>query len=289
MTAGARRFACTQCGACCNRSPEVELSEAAALADVFVFSLMFRLYTVPSALKDDPEFRAGTANASERFYQEKRLLNAFAARKSSIRLRRDGKPVEHSQYLVMSALALDTGTGACAALENNLCQAYERRPLSCRAVPLHYSRGEASLGNYLDAFTATPGYGCDTGETAPLVFDAGRIADQGTQQVRAEALALAERERPWKEAILRRLKAGDPDLPSLRQIEDNAAYGAMTTSMRIAWEIALMAGLMESAECRALIERQLAVIERELGRASSAARETLNAMQAEYSSRLAVV
>ena len=47
-----RRFSCTQCGKCCNRSPEVQLSEAAALADVFAFSLMFRLYSLPQQLSD---------------------------------------------------------------------------------------------------------------------------------------------------------------------------------------------------------------------------------------------
>ena len=46
MTAPSRHFACTQCGKCCDRAPEVELGEAAALADVFVWQLLFRLYSL---------------------------------------------------------------------------------------------------------------------------------------------------------------------------------------------------------------------------------------------------
>ena len=47
MTMAERRFACTQCGQCCNRPPEVELGEAAALADVFVLRLLMRIYSLP--------------------------------------------------------------------------------------------------------------------------------------------------------------------------------------------------------------------------------------------------
>ena len=78
MVANYRRFACTQCGKCCNRSPEVELSEAAALADVFVFRLMFRLYFLPRRLGDYLRTAGGPAATAEVFYQRKRLLGAYA-------------------------------------------------------------------------------------------------------------------------------------------------------------------------------------------------------------------
>src|ERR1043165_8839296 len=112
------RFACTGCGACCNRSPEVALSEAAALAGGFVFRLMFRLYQLPSA------------GSGEEYYQSKRLLAAFAARKYPARR----KSPEATNYLIVSALTLDTGGGACAALGNGRCTVYDRRPLACRTV-----------------------------------------------------------------------------------------------------------------------------------------------------------
>ena len=66
------------------------------------------------------------------------------------------------------ALTVDTGTGTCSALSENRCSIYERRPLACRTAPLHYARAEASAGNCLDEFVRTPGYRCDTNESAPV-------------------------------------------------------------------------------------------------------------------------
>lgn len=274
--AAVQRFACTQCGKCCNRAPEVELSEAAALADDFVFRLMFRLYQAPRSLAD---YRHG---GSEQFYQEKRLLKAFAARQSP--LKRGG--AEYTQSLAISALALDRGSGACSALAHGRCAIYQRRPLSCRAVPFHYSRAEASLPAYLREFAATPGYACDTGENAPTVLEGYKLVDGGALEVGRQALAIAQCDRPWKDAIVRRLKTPGEGVPSLGEIEANAQFGVTTTSMRVAWQVAVDAGLLGPEDYRALLSRQLAAIERELAAGGSAdTRETLLQMQAEYQAR----
>jgi len=261
------RFACTACGACCNRSPEVALSEAAALADIFVFRLMFRLYEWPAA------------GSGEEYYQTKRLLNAFAARKYPVR--RGGR----TRYLMVSALTMDTGAGACTALSEGRCGIYERRPLACRTLPFHYSRPEVSAERELAAFVATPGYRCDTSAGAPVVLEEGRIVEADSLRARGEALALAANEERWRGAIMRRLK---PDirncsLPSLREIEANAAFGATGTSMRVAWQIAAEAGLIGAQECRALIAAQAFVIDRALASTCPAGeRVTLGEMRTEY-------
>jgi len=281
-----QHFACTQCGACCNRSPEVELSEAAALADVFVFRLMFRLYHLPRSLSgylDSPEAAVDSAGM---FYESKRLLGAFAARQYSSRRRNCGKPVDYTTYLTISALTLDTGAGACTALSGGRCGIYERRPLACRTLPFHYSRPEAAAESDLAAFVATPGYRCDISAAAPLAVEAGRIVDERSRLARGDALELAVDDRRWKDAILRRLKAGADDeaLPSLRDIEANALFGATTTSMRVAWRIAAEAGLISAESCGGLIAAQAAVIDRQLASplCPPDARETLGQMRVEY-------
>lgn len=279
------RFACTACGACCNRSPEVALSEAAALADVFVFRLMFRLYDLPPAFVPGN----GAAGSSEEYYESRRLLNAFAARKSAVKRRLGGRNVDYVRYLTVSALSLDTGAGACAALRDGRCTIYARRPLACRTVPFHYSRPEAAAERDLRAFVATPGYGCETGAGAPIVLAAGRIVDEGARRARGEALALAAQDRDWAEAILRRLRAGNvAGLPSLGEIEANAPFGATTSSMRVAWRIAAEAGLIEAEACRTLVAAQAEVIDRALAsaRCGPDARETLTEMRAEYAEQL---
>jgi Fe-S-cluster containining protein len=259
---GVRRFACTQCGKCCNRSPEVQLSEAAALSDMFVFQLLFRICRLPRRAPDD----AGSAKSGA-FYENRRLLDAFAARKYPVRVRRDGRAFDYTNYLVISALALDTNPGACAALEGNRCSIYDRRPLACRTVPLHYSRAEALAGSDLDAFVATPGYACNTDEAADIVLRAGRIVHPGITRARADALGVARKDGTWNAAILRGMKAdASPQgaLPTLDLIEANAALGATAVSMRLAWLIAADAGLMGADECGTIMATQLATIEREL-------------------------
>ena len=280
-----RRFACTQCGACCDRPPEVELSEAAALADMFVFRLLFRLYELPRTLSGCPASLV-PAGGPDEFYESKRLLNAFAARKHRSKERHGGQPVELTKYLTVSVLAVDTGSGACPALRDGRCEVYDSRPLACRTVPFHYSRPEGSAERYLASFVATRGYRCDTSAEAPVVIEGGRIVDPGARQARAEALEMAERDRRWKDAILREVKVGSGryPLPSLGEIATGSLFGAMTTSMRVAWQIAAEAGLISAETCTALIAAQTTVIDRELSsaRCAPAARQTLADMRAEY-------
>ena len=279
------RFACTQCGKCCNRSPEVELSEASTLADVFVFRLMFRIHWLSSRPTDS------TQAAKTTFYERKRLLSAFAARKYPVKARREVGAIDSTKYLVISALTLDTSPGACSALEEKRCGIYDRRPLSCRSVPLHYSRPEASAGTDLKTFVATAGYRCETGETAPIVINERRIVAPEIRAARTEALEVAERNRCWSEAIARRLKrtsSPDHSLPSLEEIEATAQLGAMTTSMRIAWQVAAEIGLFDAEECDRLVRVQLDTISRELSRVDCPpdARQTLTEMQSEYQHQL---
>lgn len=276
-----RRFACTQCGACCNRSPEVELSEAGGLADLFVFRLMFRLYSLPAL----PERSGG--GGLELFYQKKRLLAAHAASKYSKKVMRDGKLVERIHYLMISALALDTRRGACAALSEGRCGIYQRRPLACRAVPFHYARADALAVADLDAFVSTAGHRCDVSEAAPVVLEGGSIVDSASLTARAEANSVAKSDRPWKEAIVRRMKRPSPraaQLPTVRDVEAQAAFGVLTISMRIGWEIAADVGIISRDELQALAQKQFETIENELasnGRAGADA-ETLAEMAREY-------
>jgi hypothetical protein len=195
---------------------------------------------------------------------------------------------------MISVLAVDTNPGACGASERNRCSIYDRRPLACRTVPFHYSRAEALAGSDLDAFVETPGYACDTGEAAEIVLRAGRIVHSGIRQVRAEALDLAYNDRPWTAAILRGMKADAPPhvaLPTLAEIEANAAFGATAVSMRLAWQIAADAGLMGADECSTIMATQLATIERELALRTcrEKARSLLLEMASDYREALQAV
>jgi hypothetical protein len=84
---------------------------------------------------------------------------------------------------------------------------------------------------------------------------------------------------------VRRMRSADEHgLPTLQHVEANAGIAAITTSMRVGWEIAVDAQILERQTYRVLIEKQLATIERELGRddGTVAERDTLREMRIEY-------
>lgn len=64
---------------------------------------------------------------------------------------------------------------------------------------MHYFRPPSVLRNYLDSFTGTPEYQCDTSHKAPLVLDGNAILDPVIRQYRDEAVVMAKAERVWKE------------------------------------------------------------------------------------------
>lgn len=263
------------------------MSEAAALLDVFVFRLMFRLYWLPQQARDYRQGSEPGPNSSSVFFEKKRLLNAFCARKYPVKSQRDGKPVAYTKYLVISALALDTIEGECSALSDNKCRIYDRRPLSCRSVPLHYSRAEANAQPDLEAFVRTSGYLCDTSGGAPIILEEGRIVDPEINAARSAAIALAARDRSWSEAIARRMSgpvSSARSLPSLEEVEASASLGAVTISMRSAWQVAADIGLITPAQFNAMIALQLQTIRAQLafGRCSKDAIETLTDMEREY-------
>jgi Fe-S-cluster containining protein len=279
-----RRFACTQCGQCCNRPPELELGEAAALADTFVLRLMLRIYSLPRALSDFVSELPREQTSAE-FYESKRLLSSFAATSWPAKVQRGARIVDYVQYLSLSVLPLDLGIGTCAALSGQSCAIYARRPLSCRSVPLHYSRPAAAAVRDLDVFTATSGYRCETGADAPLVIVDGHIADQAMLTARAAAATRAQADQRWKTAIVKAMKSGQHGLPSLRDVEAHAAIGALTASMLGAWRI----GLDGAGELESLLAAQCQRIEQDLQREalSATTTQTLSEMLREYRSALA--
>ncbi|HEY7809084.1 MAG TPA: YkgJ family cysteine cluster protein [Allosphingosinicella sp.] len=286
MDGEVRRFACTGCGRCCDRPPELLLSEAAPLAGTFVLRLMFRLYWLPEDLKAYLSTAEQAADGAAAFLQRKRLLGTFAARSSGARGFAGGKTVRYTKYLTISALTLDTSPGRCPALRDRLCSVYDARPSACRSVPFHYSRPQALAQSTLDEFTQTPGYLCDTDPEAPVVVADGRIVSPEAVAARSHAAAVAEADALWHAAIVRRMQkdVGAISLPRLAEIEANAQAGASTVSMLAGWRVAADAGIIDQAECRRLAQLQLGPIEREiaLGRCGADARETLQEMQAEY-------
>ncbi len=269
----ARRFACTSCGMCCNSGPEMELSEATALADKFITTLYLRIWTLPLAAGSKRANPATQGPGNELTEQEaldhhRRQLAHF-----SIRDKID-RPRGRSLHLTMSARTVDREKGRCPALVDKRCGIYERRPLSCRAVPLHFSQPDALLARSLDAFVRLPGHLCDTSVDAPVVFDGERVTDASMRQARDDALELVNSEQRWKKAILSLMDdprtASAAGLPTYEAVVRHSDSGfASSVPMLAAWRVAKDAGIIAPSAFEELCEKQIALLKLEIARVAN--------------------
>jgi Fe-S-cluster containining protein len=265
-----RRFACTACGACCNRGPEVELGEATALADVFVTQLLFKVHSLPLYPRSRraaqwAELQRSRLPAEQALEEERDLLRRIAVRE------RIDKAKGRSLHLAISALTLDREAGKCPALVERRCSIYASRPQACRTVPLHYSRPASVLGGYLDRFVATPGFECNVSPDAPVVLNGCAIVDASALQARDDALSSVDAERPWKAAIAAVMddarSAAAADLPTFDDVlrQSDAGYATLAP-MLAAWRIGRDLGVLSRDMFADACRRQAALIRAELDR-----------------------
>jgi len=247
----------------------MELGEATRLADRFVTSLLFKVHSLPISERSewaDMWWRGRNSRIPLRpaLGEAERHLRHFAGR-------RIDKSRDRQLFLDISAIADDDGQGHCPALADSLCTIYEARPLTCRTVPLHYSRAPSILEKSLDQFTATPEHVCDTTSTAPVILDGNRIVDPQLADDRAKAVALAKADRGWKDRLLALMDDGPAaaaaGLPTYDAVLSNSDNGYATLlPMIVAWRVAANAGLLSPEELTALCRKQAALIRERIAR-----------------------
>ena len=251
----------------------MELGEATRLADTFIASLLFRVHSLPVSERSswagiwwrDRQSRIPLRPALD---EAQRHLGHFTSR------RRVDKRRDRQILLEISAIVHDGGAGRCPALHDNLCSVYDRRPLSCRTVPIHYSRAPSMLQAYLDQFTATPGYECDTGPSAPVIVDGNKVVDPDLSHHRDQAVALAKADRRWKQALVelmedegRAAAAGLPSHDAVLSASDNGY--ATVLPMIVAWRVARKVGLLSAEQFSRICALQADLIRTQIARESS--------------------
>ena len=250
----------------------MELSEATTLSDTFITSLIFNLHSVP--------LNERAAHAVSWWREQGSRIPLRAAIKEKHRhsmlfssYRESERRREREIFISISAIVDDYGGGTCPSLKDARCGIYERRPLTCRTVPLHYSRPPSALLAYLDQFTSTPGYECET-TTAPVILDGNTIVAPEIKADRGHAVVLAKADRPWKEQMLSLMggqeSADRAGLPSIDNIYDNFENGYATfVPMIVAWNIAKDSGLISAMTFGEICRRQVALIKGEIKRSPS--------------------
>lgn len=269
----------------------MELSEATALAGTFVISLLFKVHSLPISDRSgwsaewwrNRESRIPLRPALE---EAQRHLRHFATRR--IDRKRD-----RQVFLDISAIVADDGQDRCPALADGLCGIYEARPLSCRTVPLHYSRAPSTLQAYLDRFATTSGYRCDTSAAAPAIVDGNKVVDPQLAADRERAILLARQDRRWKDRLVAilddRASASAAGLPTYDAVLNNSDSGYATLlPMLVAWRVARDAGLLSGGELQDLCRKQAELIRTGIaqGTASDDLRESLALYERELSGRV---
>jgi len=153
-----QRFACTACGACCYGVLPLTVSEALAWADTF-----------PLAISITP-VRPGA-----RGYSSLRHLGvdvAFGPRRT--------------MSLLVSPVSFIPPNMACPKLSpENLCSIHETKPERCRTMPFLGYKDEDSQR---DLLVPRPGWKCDTGPGAPVVYRDQKIVDRTAFASEREAM-----------------------------------------------------------------------------------------------------
>jgi Fe-S-cluster containining protein len=271
----------------------MELGEATALAGRFILSILFKAHSLPIGERADNamhwwrnhESRIPLRPALE---EQRKHLSQFASRRQAEKQR--GRQI----LLTISATVDDDGQGRCPALgADDRCGIYEARPLTCRTVPMHYSRPRSTLRAYLDRFTATPGYRCDTTADAPIVLDGSRILEPSVERYREEAVDRAKADRAWKDRLLALMDdeaaARSAELPTYEAVLRNTDDGFATSlPMIVAWRVAERHGLLSREALKAACQGQATLIRAEIGRGPTATRvKELLAILAIYEAELA--
>ena len=282
MNKDTRYFNCTACGKCCNRSPELELSETLGLAGEFILRLMFRPYELPISISEYAKQlgRKQLSQAEQNIYlEERKLLEASASiiYKSSYKI--SGSSIKTNKYIYISAISMDFGNGVCEKLLDNRCSIYEKRPAACKTVPFHFSAVDAALTQNLDRFVANNGFACDISQTATQVLNNGKLVDENIIIERKTARDIMKKDKSWKAAIAAKVQShtiGERVFPTLAQIDANAKHGATTISILHAWDLAREIRLINVAELNENKALQKELIKAEIGKSIAIGKNTQN-------------
>jgi Fe-S-cluster containining protein len=267
------RFACTACGKCCSEPPEMTLLEAAKLGDVFVPALVYRLTSLP---RDDNEAAMSSLVVHKDFSDMDSREFVSRLRTSPAVLGAGALVVDSGwdHHIAMTARAwtyADPSNKWCPALgeDRKQCTIHERRPHTCRTVPVRYDVPEGLL---VRAFRAVVDKGraatvdrfeCDVSDAAPVLLRDGVVVDKEYAKAREVGTAAAIGEKELAAHILQ-----SPLMPPLRELFTKLRQVRMlAVSFHGAIASAHDLKLLDDDAVKSFCNAQVKIIEREIATA----------------------
>jgi Fe-S-cluster containining protein len=265
------RFACTACGKCCTEPPEMTILEAVTLGDVFVPSIVYRLTSLPrddneaayASLKPHPHFEGMEGRALVA-----RLRESTAVRAAGALITEAGW--DHYVSITARAWIYPSSAGWCAAIDSSheKCTIHDRRPSTCRTVPIRYDVPEGLLvrafRGVVDAGIASSDpFRCDVSKDAPVLIRGEKVVSEEYASARAEGEAAALAEKNLAGTMLR-----SPLLPPIKDV-----YAALRQSklLSVSFPAAIAAAhdlkMLDDAAVEKFCNAQLVLLRREIAAA----------------------
>jgi len=243
--------------------------EASHLGDVFIPALTYRLTSLP---KDDNEAAYASLAPHPHFKGMDGRELVGRLRQSSAVLSAGAIVSEPGwdHHIAVTARPWTYVVRTCPALDadGKRCTIHERRPHTCRTVPVRY---DVPAGLLVRAFrgvidagiaSADP-FECDVSAAAPVLIRDGEVVDADYKSARVAGLEAALAEKTLCARIL-----ASPMLPPLREVFGHLRRSQLVTvSFHGAIATAHELGLLDAAAVRTFCAAQIDLLEREITKA----------------------
>lgn len=151
-------FSCTQCGKCCEKSPNVSFYEMLELSDRFIFQ---------------------TAHHTMISYAQKPLDKSLALHYQEIGHTIMMPELDSSLFYFIDFIPIELPSHKqCSQLKNNLCEIYGKRPNICRTNPISPFYDEEDQWKTINFFkekTASKQWQCSFEQKDPIIYNDGKI------------------------------------------------------------------------------------------------------------------
>jgi Fe-S-cluster containining protein len=240
------------------------VTEAIALGDVFVPSLLYKLARAP---RPDNEVGWRDVFVEPEFAEmdKKEYVGAIIAYVSRTGVHIGTQPGWDLYLTITSRPWIYPRVERCPALaaDGKLCTIHTRRPGTCRTVPVGYDVPDAlvvpAFRGLVERGKSARGWECDTSNAAPVLLRNGQVVDAEYARARAEGVERAEKEKELTERLLR-----SPMLPPLAEIvRAMGQQASLSASFFGAAVEAKNMGLIDEERLKTFCDQQIGHLERE--------------------------